>query len=122
MLPLLHMLVPVTLLLSGIWHFSSTGNAILAICLQVAPDSISFIVSCIMSYSWNCVAEYVVPDTVKLCVSFFYPGDLWTGDLHMLEPCCKVVRAILMPARLYVSLTHCSFTCLISLALLPHTS
>ena len=40
---------------------------------------------------WTYYREYKIPDTVKLCISFFYPGDLWTGNLHVLEPSCNLV-------------------------------
>ena len=55
--------------------------------------------------SWKSLAEYEVPHTVKVYASFFCPGDLWTGDLHVPQPCCKVFSAMLMPASTHVSLT-----------------
>ena len=74
-------------------HLSAAENAALLIWFQVAPDSISFIVKT-MDWDWPS-AERMMPPTLKLCFSFFYPGDLWTGDPHVLEPCAIHSKRIL---------------------------
>ena len=57
----------------------------------MAPDSFKLILS-----SFDIYLEYLVPLDLQLAVSFFYPGDLWTGDVNVHEQTCNVVTTSLV--------------------------